>query len=414
MKISEKIIAAAAAAAVCLSAASPAYAAVNTDIPITAAVYDDDGSSSFSLTFNDEAPRFATVDEAADYVKSCIKQHNEDFDLIVTGWEPVSDEDDITKEITEKYSVLTDDPTEGIYMSLNANITGGWSICSEGAYAKYAVDYYTTAEEEAELTAAIASLKETPEFIAAKASDAYDKVLWAYDQVIANMKLNDNLANSAYSTAYSALIKKDANESGQMHLMVRLLQEFGLQPMIYMTNLKSLSADSVDCHVLGFVMIDGLYYFIDPVWDYKMGENKHRFFLKGYTDLDSESDGSEEFTHIHLFQLFNIPVEDAMKESQVSGTAYVRPAQKEYSDGDVNGDGEINAVDASVTLQEYALLSGEGAAGSFTEAQAKAADIDGNGMVDAVDASRILAYYAYISTLDGEEIPQNIKEYQSV
>ena len=44
MKISEKIIAAAAAAAVCLSAASPAYAAVNTDIPITAAVYDDDGS----------------------------------------------------------------------------------------------------------------------------------------------------------------------------------------------------------------------------------------------------------------------------------------------------------------------------------------------------------------------------------
>lgn len=65
--------------------------------------------------------------------------------------------------------------------------------------------------------------------------------------------------------------------------------------------------------------------------------------------------------------------------------------------GDINGDSEITAVDASQVLSLYAeIQTTEGAA--LTEEQLGRCDVDGNGDVNSVDASKILAYYAYDST----------------
>lgn len=64
--------------------------------------------------------------------------------------------------------------------------------------------------------------------------------------------------------------------------------------------------------------------------------------------------------------------------------------------GDVNGDGFIDAVDASTVLAEYARLSSN-KKGTFTAEQNTAADFNGDGKVDAVDASAILAKYASLS-----------------
>ena len=57
----------------------------------------------------------------------------------------------------------------------------------------------------------------------------------------------------------------------------------------------------------------------------------------------------------------------------------------------------VDAVDASMILSEYALLSA-GRAPKFNKEQALAADVDENGFTDAVDASRVLAFYAYLSS----------------
>lgn len=65
--------------------------------------------------------------------------------------------------------------------------------------------------------------------------------------------------------------------------------------------------------------------------------------------------------------------------------------------GDVNGDGSVNAKDASSILVEYALLS-TGESPSFSAAQKQAADVNADGKTDAKDASTILSYYAYLST----------------
>ena len=65
--------------------------------------------------------------------------------------------------------------------------------------------------------------------------------------------------------------------------------------------------------------------------------------------------------------------------------------------GDPNGDGKVDAKDASFVLIEYAKLS-TGAKSDLTAGQNKAADVNDDGKVDAKDASMILTYYAYTST----------------
>lgn len=65
--------------------------------------------------------------------------------------------------------------------------------------------------------------------------------------------------------------------------------------------------------------------------------------------------------------------------------------------GDVDFDDDVDSVDASMVLVEYAKLS-VNEPYSFTEKQFAAGDINENGKLDATDASSILAYYAYLST----------------
>lgn len=66
--------------------------------------------------------------------------------------------------------------------------------------------------------------------------------------------------------------------------------------------------------------------------------------------------------------------------------------------GDVNGDGYVDAVDASCVLAEYANIS-VGKPTTFTASQRSLADMNNDGLIDAVDASIILGIYAKNSTL---------------
>lgn len=65
--------------------------------------------------------------------------------------------------------------------------------------------------------------------------------------------------------------------------------------------------------------------------------------------------------------------------------------------GDMDGDGFIDASDASSVLSVYALLS-TGKEEDVTDDEIRIADVDGNGLADASDASTILSYYAHLST----------------
>lgn len=65
--------------------------------------------------------------------------------------------------------------------------------------------------------------------------------------------------------------------------------------------------------------------------------------------------------------------------------------------GDVDGDGMVNAVDATLVLVHYANLS-TGGNGTIGSDRISLADYNGDDIIDAVDATGILMYYAKLST----------------
>ena len=76
--------------------------------------------------------------------------------------------------------------------------------------------------------------------------------------------------------------------------------------------------------------------------------------------------------------------------------------------GDVDGNGLLDAVDASKILANYAKYS-TGTA-TPTEDDLAVCDVNKDGYIDAVDASKVLAFYAHISTggkLSFEEFMKN-------
>lgn len=74
--------------------------------------------------------------------------------------------------------------------------------------------------------------------------------------------------------------------------------------------------------------------------------------------------------------------------------------------GDVNFDGKITAVDASLVLTEIGnIVAGEP---TFTPEQFEAADMDDDGMLTAKDASKILQIYAEGQSHDPETPAQNV------
>ncbi|MBR0511411.1 MAG: leucine-rich repeat protein [Ruminococcus sp.] len=81
-------------------------------------------------------------------------------------------------------------------------------------------------------------------------------------------------------------------------------------------------------------------------------------------------------------------------------------AEKTVSLGDPNGDGKINAVDASIILSDYARFSTSD--DKPTTDELSTGDVDKNGAVNAVDASVVLSYYAYSSTT---KAPQSFTDY---
>ncbi|MCM1506030.1 MAG: dockerin type I domain-containing protein [Ruminococcus flavefaciens] len=72
-------------------------------------------------------------------------------------------------------------------------------------------------------------------------------------------------------------------------------------------------------------------------------------------------------------------------------------AEENISKGDINGDGFVDAVDATLILTEYTALSTSGIS-TFSDIQKVSADINKDGFIDACDSTLVLGFYAYIST----------------
>ncbi len=100
-------------------------------------------------------------------------------------------------------------------------------------------------------------------------------------------------------------------------------------------------------------------------------------------------------------------IAETLESDKVTAIEELIVKADDFSIGDVNNDGIVDASDASEILKEYAAAA-TGNPSVLSEAQKKAADVDNNGIIDSSDASCLLAYYAYAATdpnaLSAEEI----------
>ena len=100
-----------------------------------------------------------------------------------------------------------------------------------------------------------------------------------------------------------------------------------------------------------------------------------------FTNFNDDSKGEAMTKHI-----FSVPAKGAIEVVADPGVFL----------GDVDGNGKIDGIDASVIITEYARLS-VGDERRLSGRQFRAADVNCDGIISAVDASTVLSYYAYAS-----------------
>ena len=188
----------------------------------------------------------------------------------------------------------TGEPTEGDYINWHyaaVSYSGSYNRFSDGRI-QYTIDaaftYYTTAEQEAEVTEKVEALIE--ELGITDNTSDYDKVKLVYDYVCENVtydyeNLDDPDCTLKFS-AYAALIHKTAICQGYGTLMYRILNEVDVDTRF----VAGFDDNGVD-HGWNLVEVDGSYYYIDATWD--AGSEEYEYFLKGESDFVDHTPTSE-------------------------------------------------------------------------------------------------------------------------
>ena len=172
----------------------------------------------------------------------------------------------------------TGNPTEGDYLKwVYAGYKGKVSVIDSNGYSyvtfTYNMTYYTSAQQEATMDAAVTKLLNDLNLYSA--SD-YNKVRGIYDYICANIVYDyDNLNDSNYTlkhTAYAALINKKAVCQGYALLFYRLSLSLGVDCRLVS------GIGNGGPHGWNIVKLGDLYYCLDSTWD--AVRNPYEFFLK--------------------------------------------------------------------------------------------------------------------------------------
>lgn len=88
------------------------------------------------------------------------------------------------------------------------------------------------------------------------------------------------------------------------------------------------------------------------------------------------------------------------------------PEQIEYVFPDINGDGKVNSVDASMIFAAYSAIS-TGQDPGLTDEQLDACDADRDGRITSKDASLVLTFYSLVSVGRYDGSPSSWTEYMN-
>ncbi len=190
-----------------------------------------------------------TVGEAAAVIRAGMKARQTSVVLRYTGVLPFPVEDALELALSH-----TGDPREGDYLRFQY---GGWGLSASGGVYTFRFSYFTDAEQEAEMDAAVDALLSA---LALSGRSDYEKTRLIYDYVCEHVAYDDypdSGGDLLKYTAYGALINGRAVCQGYTALLYRLLLEAGVDNRVI----------TGGNHAWTIIGLDGLYYNADATWD---------------------------------------------------------------------------------------------------------------------------------------------------
>ena len=227
------------------------------------------------------ASHFGTVLEVAEDIREHMTARTESFTVYLQY--TAADGEDVPEGINrtseEAFDLAlehTGVPVEGDYLKWH---WGQWTTQWQASFSNntynvtidYAVTYYTTAAQEAELDLAVEALLEELDL---EGESDYRKVLGIYDYLCENVTYDhENLNDQNHKlkfTAYAALMDGTAVCQGYATLFYRLALTLGVDARL-------IPGDGGGPHAWNIARLNDLYYNLDATWD--AGVTEYRYFL---------------------------------------------------------------------------------------------------------------------------------------
>ena len=244
---------------------------------------------------------YESVEEAGNALREEMKKRNTTVELKYKTSEAIED-GSIASAIATEACKHTKVPTEGDYLtkqmegyaaSLSWYSTGGTNYLT----ITYTITYYTTAEQETEMDAAVETVMQDLNLEGAEDEQKVQKI---YDYICKNVEYDyTNLENESYKlkyTAYAALVNKTSVCQGYANLLYRMLLEAGIDSRI----VTGVSTENGERHAWNIVKLEDKYYYLDATWDAPIAVNNgtYEYFLRGTADfkkhaLDTEYETDE-------------------------------------------------------------------------------------------------------------------------
>ena len=247
----------------------------------------------------EETPVYAeTLQAAAAALRQKLVERQNKITVYYKVHTDAYDSEKLAASIFEEAVIHTGNPKEGdalrwVYQGWVSETQG----TSDGEYDSlaitYNVVYYTTAQQEAELDAAVEDLLDSFQF--KDSTSDYAKVKTIYDYICANVTYDfEHLNNETYTlqfTAYAALIQGTAVCQGYALLMYRLLLEEGI-------DCRLIGSIPQECHAWNIVKLGDYYYNCDSTWDAALYPDYEWFLLADWKFKEHTRDteyATEEF-----------------------------------------------------------------------------------------------------------------------
>lgn len=282
--------------------------------------------------------------------------------------------DNLSRDVLTAAVAHTGVPTQGDYLRWQL---GKCQMSSSGyAYGEdyyltltYTQEYYTTAQQEAQLDVAV---KELLDLLDVYTATDYEKVCAIYDHICENVEYDyAGLAaqdSMLIYTAYAALINGTSVCQGYANLFYRLALELGVDARLIS------GIGNGGGHGWNIVKLNGKYYNLDATWDavYSQAGLEYTYFLlceENFEDHMPDAEYlTEEFRSAH-----------PMADKDFS-------ALPEFVLGDIDGDSQVTRNDVICLLLHVTMP------GRFPiDAEA---DVNGDGFVTRDDVICLLLYVA--------------------